>query len=239
MPDLTASQRSATTDSEKASESDVPRPRRLLLEALRERDRRLARIYDSVIHLIGDAEIPDRLSLAAHAMRELMEKLPLAFDVPSDQSRLFSRIDALENALARAERNSTCRTVDGWSGTLDSPLINVLTAAEKLIEDRRQFRPSRTESAVQLMHRLEPSMTRRSTPLVKSDADIWHETRKYFELVSHHHHLFKTFETSASEFGDRVRVIEVLLLDKLRPTTSADYEEIDRLMNDFMGKANE
>jgi hypothetical protein len=214
----------------------IPPQRLLLLDALRERDARLAAIYEAVVRIIGAADVPDQLSLAAHAMRELMERLPLAFDLPIDEkSRLFNRLDELERALAQAQTTSACRTTDGWQGEIDSPVAKVLAAVEELVDDRHRFWSSRSATAVELMNRLEPTLARRSAPLVNTDADVWLDLRRYFESVSHHHHVFDSLQTSASEFGDRVRTIEVLLLNKLRPPTAADFEEIDGLMSQFLG----
>jgi hypothetical protein len=47
-----------------------------LYEALVERRADLGEWYRAAIAVINDTDLPDRLSLAAHALREVMEKLP-------------------------------------------------------------------------------------------------------------------------------------------------------------------
>jgi hypothetical protein len=218
----------------------IPRERLVLMEALRERDDRLAAIYEGVVHMMARLDLPDRLSLAAHAMRELMERLPLAFDVPIDEkSRVLDRVREVEATLAQAHTKSSCRTSDGWQGRIDGPMTKLLASVEKLVEERRRYWPSRAEVAVELINRLEPALGRRSAPLVKTEAQEWAGFRRYFEQVSHHHHVFESFETSASEFEDRVRKVESLLLNKLRPPTAEDFEAIDRLMGEFMEPADD
>jgi hypothetical protein len=213
----------------------IPRQRVVLLEALRERDARLAAIYDSVIRVMNADDLPDQLSLATHGMRELMERLPLAFDVPiHEKSRVLDRVNEVERDLSRAQETSSCRTSDGWQGHIDGPVAKLLATVQKLVEDRQQYWPSRTEVAVELMNQLEPGLGRRSPALVKPEATAWGKIRRYFEQVSHHHHVFDSFETSLVDVEERIRTVEVMLLDKLRPPTAADFQDIDRLMTQFL-----
>jgi len=218
----------------------IPLERLLLLEALRERDERFAAIYEGVVHAMATLDLPDRLSLAAHAMRELMERLPLAFDVPIDEKgKVFERVREVEATWEQAQTKSSCRTSDGWGGQIDGPLGKLLASVEKLVDERKRSWPSRSEVAVDLMNQLEPALGRRSAPLVKTEADEWDGIRRYFERVSHHHHLFEEFETSTGDFEDRVRRVEGLLLNKLRPPTAEDFEEIDRLMGEVLEPTDE
>jgi hypothetical protein len=210
----------------------MPPERRILLDALRERDDRLGAMYQAVVFLTTAEDLPDQLSLAAHAMREFMERLPVALDLPvENKAHLLNLVDDLARSLGRAEETSACRTTDGWSGAVDKPLERVLDAAQKVVESRKEHAPSRQEVAVSLMNQLEPALGRRSPSLVKQEARTWSELRRYFERVSHHHHVFGSLETSQEELRARVQTIEALLIDKLRPTTAQDFNDIDMLMD--------
>lgn len=62
----------------------TPTQQRLYL-ALAERRPDLGEWYRAAIAVINDADLPDRLSLAAQALREVMEKLPgdgVSLDLP-------------------------------------------------------------------------------------------------------------------------------------------------------------
>jgi hypothetical protein len=158
-------------------------------------------------------DLPDQLSLAAHGMRELMERLPLAFDVPiHEKSRVLDRVSEVERDLSRAQERSSCRTSDGWQGPIDAPVAKLLATVERLVEDRHQYWPSRAEVAVELMNQLEPALGRRSPALVKPEAATWAKIRRYFEQVSHHHHLFDSFETNLGDLEERIQTVEVMLL---------------------------
>lgn len=205
---------------------------RALLDALRERDARLVATYQAVAYLTTAEGLPDQLSLAAHAMRELMDRLPIAFDLPiENKDNLLNRIDALRRSLERAEETSGCRTTDGWSGEIDGPLEHVLNVAREVVTSRKEYWPSRREVAVSLMNELEPTLGRRPPSLVKREARLWSELRHYFEQVSHHHYVIDGVETTQEDLRTRVQALEGLLLDKLRPTTTQDLDEIDMLMH--------
>jgi hypothetical protein len=91
------------------------------------------------------------------------------------------------------------------------------------------------------MNQLEPTLGRRSPALVKPEAAAWGKLRRYFEQVSHHHHVFDSFETSSGELEEQVRTVEVLLLNKHRATwltwiadgpNSEEYVEVLRSRGD-------
>jgi hypothetical protein len=213
---------------------ELPPQRTKLLDAFRDLDSRVASMYEAAIRMMDSPELEDAMSLAGHAMRELMDRLPQALDLPLGQkSRLFARLDQLQERLDQAHATSSCATEDSWSGSIDASLLAVIEAAEVLIEERKEFWPSRTKTAAELMKRLEPGFVQRTEPMAKREAKSWSESHRYFEQVSHHHNLYGELETTSDEFESRVRGIEVLLLNKLRPPTAADFAEIDELMATF------
>lgn len=237
MPGLPTDEEPGGTHQVPAVDELVPQ-RQHLREALLARDPRLADIYEAVTHLMGRDDVPDALSLTAHAMRELMDNLPLAFDLPVDQKhRLFSRLDQLGSAVAQAIDNSTCRNGNGWSGEIDEHLAKVVEITEVLIEERRQYWPSRRVTAGELMIRLEPGPGR-PEKLREEETKFWVEARHYFEEVSHHHHVFGKLSIDGEAFGELVRMVERLLLAKLRPSTAQEYSEIDRLMEAYLEAAD-
>lgn len=225
--------------SEPEPKQELPPQRTKLLDALRDLDSRVASMYEAAIRMMDSPELEDAMSLAGHAMRELMDRLPQALDLPVGQkSRLFTRLDQLQERLDQARATSSCATEEGWSGNIDAPLVALVEAAEVLIQERKEFWPSRTQTAAELMKRLEPGFVQRAEPMAKREARSWSESHRYFEQVSHHHYLYGDLETTSVEFVGRVREIEVLLLNKLRPPTAADFAEIDKLMATFEAGSN-
>jgi hypothetical protein len=232
MSDETRLASGAGTGAEPAQE--LPPQRTKLLDALRDRDPRVASMYEAAIRIMDSSELEDALSLAGHAMRELMDRLPQALDLPlAEKSRLFSRLDQLQERLDQAHATSSCYGEDGWTGSIDASLLAVIEAVEVLIEERKEFWPSRTKTAAELMKHLEPGFVPRAEPMAKREAKSWSESHRYFEQVSHHHNLYGELETTRAEFETRVQRIELLLINKLRPPTATDFAEIDTLMATF------
>jgi hypothetical protein len=218
---------------------EQPPQRKRLFEALYSVDEGLAAMYEGATRMIDDPGFPDCLSLGAHAMRELMEKLPRVFDVPAGQKfALRVRIDDLERTVEAVRKNSACSTSDGWKGEIDGPVAKLLEEVETLLADRARDWMSRGEAARELMKRLEPGHVRRTETLSKTEERAWTARRDYFESVAHHGHVYSSKKTDHSEFAEHIKGIEVLLLDKLRPPTAADFAEIDGLMAAFEGASD-
>jgi hypothetical protein len=216
-----------------------PPQRRRLLEALTGVDRGIADMYEGVTRMLDDASFPDGLSLGAHAMRELMEKLPKVFDVPAGQNfSLRNRINGLQEVFERASRESDCSTADGWVGEIDRPLAELLHEVESLLADRDRDWVSRAEADRALIRRLEPGPIRRGDQLTTTEVEQWTRSRKYFEALAHHGHIYHGKRTDHVDFVDHVRGVEVLLLGKLLPATAADFAEIDTLMAAVEGSFN-
>jgi hypothetical protein len=88
-----------------------------LYEALIERRAELGEWYRAAIAVINDTDLPDRLSLAAHALREVMEKLPgdgISVDRGAD---LPTKVRNLQPPWARA-REEQERNGGAWNGEI-------------------------------------------------------------------------------------------------------------------------
>lgn len=224
---------------EKEGRVEQPPQRKRLREALSGVDQGIADMYDGATRMIDDIDFPDGLSLGAHAMRELMEKLPKIFDVLAGQNfSLRNRIDSLQRVFERSKSQSSCSTADGWQGEIDPPLVELLQEVETLLADRERDWVSRGEADRALMRQLEPGPIRRGDQLTAREVEQWTLTRKYFEALAHHGHVYRGKETDHVEFAEHVRGVEVLLLSKLRPPTAADFAEIDALMETIEGAPN-
>ena len=99
-----------------------------------------------------------------------------------------------------------------------------------MLADRQRDWVSRAEADRALIGRLEPGPIRRGDHLTADEVQQWTRTRKYFEVLAHHAHIYHGKGTDHVEFAEHVRGVEVILLGKLRPPTATDYAEIDALM---------
>jgi hypothetical protein len=218
---------------------EQPPQRRRLLDALRDVDQGIADMYESATRIFDDFDFPDALSLGAHAMRELMEKLPRVFDVPAGQGfSLRNRVDGLQKAFDKAKNKSTCSTPDGWTGKIDGPLAELLQETEALLRDRERDWVFRKEADRALMREMDPGPIPRGDHLAATEVEQWSRSRAYFEALAHHGHIYWGKQTHHAEFVEHLTRVEVILLSKFRPPTAADFAEIDSLLATIEGESD-
>ena len=74
---------------------------RALLKALETKDKALGSMYYGALKVMNDNGNPDRFALAAHSIRELMEKLPyyLELRLKATKETLKEKVRQLESCL--------------------------------------------------------------------------------------------------------------------------------------------
>jgi hypothetical protein len=87
-----------------------------LLIALNEKDPKAAKMYLGALHVFQQRANPDRLALAAHGLRELMEKLPKYVDIPArgqakSQPTLYVKVRELADSWGTSHRKILHRRV--------------------------------------------------------------------------------------------------------------------------------
>ena len=99
-------------------------PQLRFYEALADQDGDLAAMYEGAIQVMETAYIADRFSMAAHNLRELLEKLPIYIDVGTNAtSEEATRREEFQNWVDGSDPSSTPiaeKTMDRLSGEWDS-----------------------------------------------------------------------------------------------------------------------
>jgi len=201
--------------------------RRRIYELLSDQVPRAAQMYFTAVAVLG-TDLPNRLPLCAHEMREFIEKLPSELaGVPaegSQQAQLGAKVRVLVGEYDRAVRNTAMRPDGEWVG-VDGHLSRMLQKLDEFAGWFRQQIPSRREEAMSGLRLVDPSPSGLPRPIVEADVDIWLDWRTYFNLVSHH---WK--EVSDADFEARLTAVEDLLLRRLAPPTFENQEAIARLI---------
>lgn len=199
--------------------------RRRIYELLSDRVPRAAQMYYAAIAVFA-TELPNRLEMCAHEMREFIEKLPHELEgVPSSQQPLLgTKARELVEEYELAVRRARVREEDGWTD-VDRHLSRLLQRLRAFAEWFRQQIPSRREEAMSGLRLMDPSPSGLPRPIVESDAALWLEWRKYFNLVSHH-----LTDVTDTDFEAKVAAVEELLLRRLAPPTFENQEAIARLI---------
>lgn len=205
---------------------------RQLAEALGQVAARLQQAYIGALFVLGDVHNPDRLALAAHGIREMMEKLPR--DVASSEIEYPVKLDhtsdtvKLQKAWKEVRRTSNCFNNEGWNGTIDPPLRQFLNDAGYYFDRREENIADRRTGARKLLVQLDP--TGRPLPPHIEDVEVkaWDGAQRFFIKISHH----GTEDASEEEFRYNLQTVEDLLLARLRPRSAENQAMIEDIIRE-------
>ena len=212
-----------------------PRPlqldgqQRALYQALHAKSDRLAGMYWGALAVFADTSNPDRLALAAHDLREVMEKIPGLFDVPTpahDES-LMREVRALEDCWKGTLRRTKCRNSEEWNGSIDGPLSKMLLRLHNFFSWLEMHYPRRKAEIAATLRKLDPSGRELPSPLQDLNVARWVKIRDFFVGVAHHKK-----STTGEEFASWLWALEDLLLNQLRPRTFEDLDAIDKIIQE-------
>jgi hypothetical protein len=198
-----------------------------LYNALLRKHEVLAQIYYGAIKVLTDTGNPDRFALAAHDMRELMEKLPNYIDVEikAHNKKLGDKIQPLKEQWHGTCSKTACFDGLTWSGEIDRPLASQLKKLVLFFKWHDENFPKRKEEVTTVLRKLDISGRSLPPNLEKLNVEIWGQIRNYFQGVAHH-------GTSANQkdFELWLDAFERFLLDRLYPRTFAEFDMIDEVI---------
>lgn len=196
---------------------------KIMFEALGQRDSVSAAIYVGAIQVWGDATNPDRLALAAHGIRELMDRLSKYLDVPyRDQPRMGDKVAALYDAWQRARPQI--------GAGLPMP-DGILKKLEGFFEWYESDRPNRRALAGSMLRKMDPAARPMPFPIEDLRVNEWMTCHDFFANSAHH------TQNSAGDFEGWLDVLERFLLDRMRPRTFDNADALDDLIREGEGDA--
>jgi len=194
-----------------------------LFEALVDKRGPLGEWYRAAIAVIKDDGLPDRLSLAAHALREVMEKLPgdgVRLDRGAD---LPTRVRNLRPPWDRA-----CKANQGpaetWNGAIGDSLREFLVIMETFFDGQEQLVVARRDNAMQFLRGLEVMPAGLPEDVQIENAKQWMKFHRYFDGVAHHG------SVDENSFREQVSRLESFLSCRLVPQPTADFARIETLV---------
>jgi hypothetical protein len=206
---------------------------RALYEGLSERNELLSNMYIGSLLVLNQRENPDRLALASHNLRELMEKLPRYLDFPTElqvskttPGSIKPKVQILFSEWIKTKSKSACRTERDWSGNIDRPLQIFLKKWEEFIEWFEREMPAVVEETRRFLEQFDPMASRLPLTISSLRASEWKAFRDYFVGTAHHRS-----GTQEEEFSQWLESFESFLIDRLRPRTFADFAKIDALIS--------
>ena len=203
-----------------------------LYKALAKKNILLATIYSGAISVYGQNTNSDRLALAAHGLRELIEKLPRYLDMPMDV-KLLNMMETIRPFQASwiSAKTSACLSNSSWKGEIDSPLQTYLEQSDVFFTWLVTNRLTRSQQVGKVVRHLDPQGRPLPSAIEELRIRELDHCRDYFEAVSHH-----SGETLSEKFDQWLAVLEIFLLDRLSPRTYEDRSLIDEIIRE--GEAN-
>jgi hypothetical protein len=198
-----------------------------LFKALADKRAEIAVSYQAAVAIINDDVLPDRIALAAHALRELMEKLPndgTTIDMGAD---LNTRVNALRTRWEDAVAEDGVSGGECWGNGLGAALRAFLGAVSEFFKGRDAIPAGRRQQAMDFLNRLDVAGVPLPEDLQRKNAQEWMRLRGYFNDVSHHR-----FPATDAEFRERVSQLEAFLYARLIPKPTADFAAIDALLQE-------
>ena len=202
-------------------------PRQELFLAIARQRADVAACYHAAIVVLNDEHLPDRLPLAAHALRELLEKLPndtMAIDTGAD---LNSKVIELRKPWDEAVEEEQAQQGAPWSNGVGGALRTFLDAVTDFFATRDAITTGRKEQAAAFLKTLEVCTVPLPADLRRRSAREWMQLRGYFNNVAHHQEI-----PTVQDFQARVAQLEAFLSARLTPRPMADFARIDTLLQE-------
>ena len=204
-------------------------PQQQLLEGeLRILQPKLADMYVSALRVLSYEDCTDRLALAAHGIRELMEKLPQHFAFPSTAPRqnMKPKVQELQKQWNSMQRKTTCLGSGDWDGPIDKHLTRFLNKIREFFRWFEQDNPTRVTEVSVLLQRSNRPSTEIAAQVERDNIRRWSDLKRDFTNMCHHRG-----ETGVHKFVELLTQFERFLLDQLCPRTFDDFADIDQLLD--------
>lgn len=206
-----------------------------LHSALKAKSETLARMYFSALQVFSQSENADRFYLTAHAIREMMGKLPDVIDVPIEdgaKQRLGDFVNNVSSEWMKMCAKSRWPGDPKWQGELDGDLKKFLLKIEVMLEAEVKIKKGRKAVVQSVLRKQNFS----SVPLPGDIEDLrtkeWMKYQDYFTKTAHYN------PTDEATFLSYLKHFERFLLDCLEPRTFDVQKDIKKIIEEGESNAN-
>jgi len=192
--------------------------------SLARRSAKVAKIYRGGLAVLFDEQNPCRFELAAHSMRELMEKCPLLIggDVLSTGDGMKNRLGPVRQAYLTVTRDQGLNESFPLAG-LEGPLRAVLMELARFFKWQDDNRPKAEKRIAETLTALSGPGQALPVDIFDNEVNRWMEADDYFHMVAHN----RQDVVSRDEFLHHMTSIESILLRRLQPRAVAGHDALD------------
>jgi len=189
----------------------------------------LLTIYLGALYVLQQVNNPDRLALASHDFRELMNNiLRVRADVRETTVSLISEVMNLRNDWHRAAKETSCLNGgDNWTGEIDKSLNRFLRKVGDFFKWFDGHRPGRKKEIAGMLQEFDLIGIPLPNALEKPNVDMWDRIRDFFVRMAHHGK-----KVDEDEFIQWQDAFERFLLERLQPPTFEHHAELDELIQE-------
>jgi hypothetical protein len=200
--------------------------RHALFEALRRRDPRVADFYLGALVVIADRANPEAIFQSAHSVREMLEKAPLLVGESSVPNQRLN--DKLAPIRKKFKKLKASLNEDGsWQPGSASKIVRMLQGLGDLFDWMDANLKQRRDQMRMLLRTLVGPGILLPADVEEAELDELMFLKEYFTNLAHH-----AFAATEDEFYHQLTKAETILLRKLKPEPSADFEAIDALLQE-------
>ena len=181
------------------------------LDSELEQDHKLNSMYQGALRVLDDKSNPDRFSQAANSIRELMDKLPEYLNIPTGTKVwiLKNKVRELLNEYKRIPAEKFLKRLGDFFNWFESN------------------NPTRKDQMKRTLRKIDVAYNELDDLLAKREVESWDGLRRYFLKILHHGVL-----GDEKEFRIRLGQLEGIILNKRKPQTSDDFNEIDKILKE-------
>jgi hypothetical protein len=206
-----------------------------LHSALKAKSETLARMYFSALQVFSQAGNLDRFYLTAHAIREMMGKLPDVIDVPIEEGakqRLSDFVNNVGSEWAKMCSKGRWPGDPRWQGDLDKDLNKFLQKIEVMLEAGVKIKKSRKALVQSVLRKQNFSSVPLPIDIEDLTAKKWITYQDYFTTTAHYN------PTDEATFLSYLKHFERFLLDCLEPRTFDVQDDIKKIIEEGESNAN-
>ena len=198
---------------------------RTVLETLQSKETEkhpISRWYLGALYALETHNNPDRVSQAAHSLRELVEKLPRVVQEMDVQGQY----DFKGKRQLLRERLSIDREhyKGGWKGKeVDGHLDKTLKEIDDYLQRNKQ--PTRKERVEIVISKLDPMAGQLDRRIRDAKRDNLHRILQELQKFTHHNS-----NPDIEEFRAHLDTLERIIIDLLAPITAQDQNEIQSIL---------
>ena len=195
-----------------------------VMRALRSRENEkypLNQWYLGALYAIHNHNNPDRISQAAHSLREIAEKLPRV--VGENAINSYNNQEDRRDLAARIADDQQ-RYPAGWEGKLiDSELGKTIEKAVVYFKGTQQL--SRKEQVQRAVMDIDPLASQLNDRILNSKSASFHKIWQRFEKFTHH-----GSTPDDREFTDCLEAFERIILDLFAPITAQEQQKMRSIL---------